>query len=78
MAFEAYDRIRRPRSQKVVETSHEAGELVALRLPGVGDDPEAFRKNIEWRQDWMWHRDISGEAEEAGVVFRKLVNGEAV
>ena len=41
-AFKAYDKIRRPRSQQVCRTSREAGELVALRLRGVGDNLDLF------------------------------------
>ncbi|KAI9695314.1 MAG: hypothetical protein M1820_008721 [Bogoriella megaspora] len=78
MAFRAYDKIRRPRSQKVCQTSREAGELCALRLPGVEDNAQAFKENIDWRMDWMWHRDIAGERDEALIVFNKLVDGESI
>ncbi|KAI9659521.1 MAG: hypothetical protein M1821_001780 [Bathelium mastoideum] len=76
MAFQAYDRIRRPRSQRVVQTSREAGELCALRLPNVMDSPEALKENIEWRMDWMWHRDIASERDEAMIIYNKLLAGE--
>lgn len=78
LAFRAYDRIRRPRSLKVCQTSRESGELCALRLPGVEDNAEAFKENMEWRMDWMWHRDIAGERDEAILVYKKLVNGESI
>lgn len=77
-AFQAYDRIRRPRSQKVCQTSREAGELCALCLPSVKDDPKAFKENIEGRMEWMWHRDIAGERDEAIIIYNKLVNGEDI
>lgn len=77
-AFKAYDRIRRPRTQRVVTTSREMGELVALRLPGIGEDLEKFKENMEWRMDWMWHRDIAGEANEAKIIFDKLKAGESI
>jgi len=75
MAFRAYDQIRRPRSQKVAKTSWDAGELCALRLPGVEDRSEDFRENIDWRMDWIWHRDIAGERDEALICFNKLLEG---
>ena len=78
LAFKAYDRIRRPRSQMVCKTSREAGELCALRLHGVEDDAEAFKENINWRMDWMWHRDIAGEKVEALGVLEKLSNGGTI
>ena len=75
LAFAAYDRIRRPRSQKVTLTSREAGELVALRLPSVLDDPEKLKKDIEWRMDWMWHRDVALEKDQALEIFKTLKEG---
>lgn len=77
-AFVAYDRIRRPRSQKVCTTSRETGEMMALRLPGVMDDPVAFKENIDWRMDWLWHRDVQGECDEATVIYNILVKGGTI
>ena len=42
-AFKAYDKIRRPRTQKIVKTSREMGEIVALRLPGIQDHVKEFK-----------------------------------
>lgn len=74
-AFEAYNKIRRPRSLQVVKTSREAGELAALRYPGVMSDAVALKDNIDWRMEWMWHRDIEGERHEAMGCFKKLEAG---
>ena len=52
--------------------------MVALRLPGIGDDLKLFKENIEWRMDWMWHRDIQGERNEAEIVFKKLRDGQSI
>lgn len=78
LAFASYDRVRRPRSQRVTKTSREAGELCALRLPGVEDSKEAFSENMNWRMDWMWHRDIDGECREAMIYLAKLQKGEEI
>lgn len=78
LAFRAYDKIRRPRSQRVCETSREQGEMCALRLPGVGDDAKLLDQNISWRMDWMWHRDIEGERNEALGVFNALLEGQSI
>lgn len=77
-AFQAYDKIRRPRSQQVCKTSRDMGELVALRLPGIEDNVELLKENIEWRMDWMWHRDVEGELNESRIIFNKLRKGEAL
>ena len=77
-AFKAYDRIRRPRSQKVCKTSRETGEIVALRHPEVGTNFEKFKENLESRMDWMWHRDVEGESREAAIIFKKLKEGRSI
>ncbi len=77
-AFIAYDRIRRPRSQKVCKTSREMGEIVALRLPGIKDHMTEFKEEIEWRMDWMWHRDVDGERKEAEIILNKLKEGRVL
>ena len=28
--------------------------------------------------DWMWHRDVAGERDEALICFNKLLNGESL
>ena len=78
MAFKAYDRIRRPRSQRVAQTSRENGVMITLRNPEVGDDAQKFKENIDWRMDWIWHRDIAGEREEALIILQKLIDGGEV
>ena len=64
-AFRAFDQIRRPRTQKLVATSKEAGELWDLNGAGVGDDPEKFRANTEARFDWIWNIDLEEHLREA-------------
>lgn len=44
VAFQAYDAVRRPRSQKVVTTSKENADLLCLCGEGVGDDEEKLKK----------------------------------
>ncbi|KAL9083633.1 MAG: hypothetical protein Q9165_008448 [Trypethelium subeluteriae] len=77
MAFQAYDSIRRPRSQKVWETSREAGELITLRLPGVLDDEKAFRADMDTRMDWIWNADVAGEGREAVAIYNQLAGRES-
>jgi salicylate hydroxylase len=57
-AFKAYDATRRPRSQKLVQTSKEAGELWEFEGANVGDDLEALEHNAVNRMDWIWDHDI--------------------
>lgn len=77
-AFRAYDRIRRRRTQEVVKTSREMGEILALRLPAIKNNLNAFKENVQWRMDWMWHRDVDGERREAEIVFNRLKKGQSI
>ena len=64
-AFRAYDAVRRPRTQKLVRTSREAGALYYLSLDGVGADLSKVKKNVDVRHTWIWEEDLRGEVREA-------------
>lgn len=64
-AVHAYDAVRRPRSQKLVKTSREAGMLWEFEGEGVGDDLEALEHNAVKRMDWIWDHDITRDLERA-------------
>ena len=64
-AFKAYDEVRRPRTQRLVKTSREAGELYELQLEGVGDDIEKAIEDLEQRYDWIWDVDLNAEMTRA-------------
>lgn len=71
-AFQAFDQVRRPRSQKVVATSREAGELFAMRLPGVMDDEKLIKQNLDERYDWLHNRDMQVQVEQALTIFEEI------
>jgi salicylate hydroxylase len=64
-AFFSYDAIRRPRSQKLVKTSREAGMLWEFEGEGVGDDLAALKQNAVKRMDWIWDHEILDDLERA-------------
>jgi salicylate hydroxylase len=68
-AFKVYDTIRRPRSQKLVTASREAGQLYDLELEG--DDTERVRSNLLQRLDWVWKHDLTIDLEEAKKLLLK-------
>ena len=72
-AFRAYDATRRPRSQKLVKTSREAGMLWEFEGEGVGDDLEALEQNAVKRMDWIWDYDITEDLERA----KEMMEAEA-
>ncbi|KAL4883570.1 hypothetical protein BJY04DRAFT_184906 [Aspergillus karnatakaensis] len=64
-AFQAYDAIRRPRSQRVVSSSAENAHLLCLRLEGVGDDGEKIKTTLQERLRWLWNLDVQGQVDQA-------------
>ncbi|GFF43140.1 salicylate hydroxylase [Aspergillus udagawae] len=64
-AFQAYDAVRRPRSQRVVTSSKENAFLLCLRLDGVKDDEEKLRSTFQERLRWLWDIDTQDQAERA-------------
>jgi salicylate hydroxylase len=71
-AVHAYDAVRRPRSQKLVKTSREAGQLWEFEGEGVGDDLDAFEKNATTRMSWIWDHEIVKDLERA----KEMMAGE--
>lgn len=73
-AFQVYDSIRRPRAQKVVSTSFEAGMIYTWRDPEIGDDMTKIVDNANQRHHWIWQHDISADLDKAGREFARLVS----
>lgn len=68
-AFRAYDEVRRPRTQKLVEYSRLHGLAINFVLEGISDDTEKLHNAAgEWYR-WLWHGDIVKDLEDA----RKLL-----
>ena len=63
--FKVYDHFRRPRAQKVVRTSNEAGIIYDFCDPKIGADMEALEQNLKSRFDWIWKEDLEGTIEKA-------------
>lgn len=64
-ALQAYDAVRRPRSQRVVTTSKENAYLLCLCLDGVGDNEDKLRETFQQRLRWLWDVDVEKQAERA-------------
>lgn len=71
-AFEAYDAIRRPRGQKVVRTSQEAGQLYSFSHPEFGEDMDKIVDNFNQRFLWIWEHDLEGDLMQVEKLFSKL------
>jgi salicylate hydroxylase len=70
-AFRAYDTVRRPRTQKLVTTSRDAACLYEFQMPGILDDVNAARENLDGRMRWVWDADLEEHLQEAIRIFRK-------
>lgn len=64
-AFQAYDAVRRPRSQRVVTSSRENADLLCLCYEGVGDNEEELKRTWDERYRWLWNIDVEEQAENA-------------
>ena len=72
-ALAAYDQVRRPRKQRVAETSLEVGRIVASLDPGIGDDIDKIGKFLETRMHWIWNRDLVAQNEEVVRLFKEAL-----
>ena len=67
-AFKAFDKVRRPRTQKLVTTSRDAGELYEMER---GDDVERVKEDLAGRYEWIWGVELEDELERA----REILGG---
>ena len=72
-ALQAYDIVRRPRSQQVVTSSKENGDVLCLRHDGILDDEEKLKDTFSNRFRWLWDVDIAGQAESARKIMLELI-----
>ena len=72
-AFEVYDSIRRPRAQKVVQTSQECGQIYGMIHPEIGDDMVKIAENLNERFLWIWEHDLKNDLRMADERLAKLV-----
>lgn len=76
VAFDIYDSLRRPRAQKVVQTSQEAGDMYLWNLPGIGNDMRKIVDNANGRLHWIWQHDLRKDVERAEEIFLNGVTGQ--
>lgn len=64
-AFRAFDAVRRPRTQKLIEYSRLAGLAIDFLMPGVGDNVDLLKEHLEESYKWLWHEDLEAQLEKA-------------
>ncbi|KAI9935099.1 hypothetical protein MW887_000720 [Aspergillus wentii] len=68
-ALAAYDAVRRPRSQKVVNTSREQLDMLTFNDGVVNGDSEMWTQAMIERMDWLWNGDLVKQNKEAVDLF---------
>ncbi|KAL9054087.1 MAG: hypothetical protein Q9162_004344 [Coniocarpon cinnabarinum] len=71
-AFRAFDLVRRPRTQYIVDTSREAANVWSFNRPGIDGDLDKMRLEVEGRSNYVWQWDDEKELREG----RKLVEAQ--
>ncbi|CAE6382352.1 unnamed protein product [Rhizoctonia solani] len=56
-ALQIYDSVRRPRANKIIESSFEAGEIYEFALDRTGSDFRKLQHELESRYEWIWEHD---------------------
>lgn len=64
-AFEAYEAVRKSRTQMLVTRSREQSMIYDFQADEVGDDIEKISEILPRRWDWIWNEDLEAELSEA-------------
>jgi salicylate hydroxylase len=64
-AFMAYDAVRRPRCQRVIDSSRGTGEICCGQVPAIGIDPEKLKEALLPRWGFIYGLDLASYKKEA-------------
>ena len=75
-AFFGYERIRKPRFEKVLDYSfHSFDTWSQFWRPGLtAEDVTDFQTEAEMRFRWMWNSDIEGQGKRAKAETRRILD----
>ncbi|RDW78021.1 hypothetical protein BP5796_05873 [Coleophoma crateriformis] len=73
-AFKIYEDIRRPRAQKVVDTSEETGRIYMFQDPTIGSDMRKLMVTANERLPWIWLHDLDKDVRTAKERFLAEAN----
>lgn len=77
-ALRAYDEVRRPRTQRIVESSQATGMIMSGRGKGIGVNAEKMREGLKERWEFIYDFDIKRHKEDALAALRRIESGEGV
>lgn len=69
-AFKTYDAVRLTRTQKLVTASRDAALLYEFQKPGILDDMEKVKADLQERYKWLWEFDMEQHCQQAVRKFR--------
>lgn len=64
-AFQAYDSVRRPRTQGCIEKSRNAALALDFLDPQILDDIAALKEALRTSYKWLWHEDLEAQLAKA-------------
>ncbi|KAH8651215.1 hypothetical protein BX600DRAFT_473246 [Xylariales sp. PMI_506] len=73
-AFQAFDRVRRPRTNELVRTSRVMGQMLMYASPDVGDDLGKMKQNLDTRMNWLWDIDLNREIQRGVEIAQDLLH----
>ncbi|TQV97903.1 salicylate hydroxylase protein [Cordyceps javanica] len=76
IAFRVYDQVRRPRAQKIIDSSKAAGNLMCGQGLAASADADAMRTLLGGRWDFITDFDINQEMDKAVTQFIALRQGQ--
>lgn len=71
-ALKAYDEVRRPRTQRIVESSRGTGEIMTGRGGETKVPVEQVREKIVHRWDFIWDIELEKHRDEAITIMDRL------
>ena len=75
-AFEAYDTVRRPRSQKVVDLARQFGRVYAYAEDNMHNDPAKMKQFFAGAAAFTNNADLQRQNDDAMNLFKAAVSGE--
>jgi hypothetical protein len=71
-SFHIFNKIRKPRTQRLIDSSRAAGQVYEFAHKGIMDNIKKVRENLLVRFEWIWSHDICHELEKADQERRAL------
>jgi len=71
-AFQAFDAVRRPRCQRIIDSSRETGQIMCGQLPEVALEAENIRQALRNRWKVIHDLDLGSHREQAVKEMRKF------